>query len=43
MASAAHGRHIPAALILQNTVYAVLYGAIVLVAAVTIFSRRDLK
>ena len=43
MASAAHGRHIPVALIAENTAYAVLYCAIVLAAAVTIFSRRDMK
>jgi ABC-type transport system involved in multi-copper enzyme maturation permease subunit len=43
MASAAHGRRIPGALIAQNTAYAVLYCAIVLAAAVTIFSRRDMK
>jgi ABC-type transport system involved in multi-copper enzyme maturation permease subunit len=43
MASAAHGRHIPATLILHNTAYAALYCAIVLVAASVIFSRRNLK
>jgi Cu-processing system permease protein len=43
MASAAHGRAIPGALILQNTAYAALYCGIVLVAASVIFSRRDLK
>jgi ABC-type transport system involved in multi-copper enzyme maturation permease subunit len=43
MASAAHGRHIPASLILHNTAYAALYCAIVLVAASAIFSRRNLK
>jgi hypothetical protein len=43
MASAAHGRHISGALIAQNTAYAVLYCAIVLATAVTIFSRRDMK
>ena len=43
MASAAHGRSIPAALILQNTVYAVLYCAVVLAAASVIFTRRNLK
>jgi len=43
MGLAAHGRHIPAALIAQNTAYAVLYCTIVLAAAVTIFSRRDMK
>jgi ABC-type multidrug transport system permease subunit len=43
MASAAHGRHIPASLILHNTAYAALYCAIVLAAAAAIFSRRNLK
>ena len=43
MAAAAHGRSIPGALILQNTVYAVLYCAIVLFATAVIFSRRNLK
>jgi ABC-type transport system involved in multi-copper enzyme maturation permease subunit len=43
MSSAAHGRAIPATLILQNTAYAALYCAIVLAAASAIFSRRNLK
>ncbi len=43
MASAAHGRAIPGALILQNTAYAALYCTIVLAAASVIFSRRNLK
>jgi Cu-processing system permease protein len=43
MASAAHGRAIPATLILHNTAYAALYCAIVLAAASAIFSRRNLK
>jgi hypothetical protein len=43
MASAAHGRAIPGALILQNTAYAALYCAILLAAASVIFSRRNLK
>jgi len=43
MASAAHGRDIPGALILQNTAYAALYCAILLAAASVIFSRRNLK
>jgi hypothetical protein len=43
MASAAHGRDVPAALIVQNTAYAALYCAIVLAAASAIFSRRNLK
>ncbi len=43
MASAAHGRAIPGMLLAQNTAYAALYCAIVLAAAATIFSRRNLK
>jgi ABC-type transport system involved in multi-copper enzyme maturation permease subunit len=43
MAAAAHGRPIPSALILQNSLYAALYCAIVLAATATIFSRRNLK
>jgi ABC-type transport system involved in multi-copper enzyme maturation permease subunit len=43
MAAAAHGREIPGALILQNTVYAALYSVIVLLVAATVFSRRNLK
>jgi len=43
MASAAHGRAIPGALILQNTAYAAVYCTIVLAAASVIFSRRNLK
>jgi ABC-type transport system involved in multi-copper enzyme maturation permease subunit len=43
MAQVAHGRSIPAALVAQNTAYAALYCAIVLAAAATIFSRRNLK
>jgi ABC-type transport system involved in multi-copper enzyme maturation permease subunit len=43
MASAAHGRAIPGALILENTIYTVVYCAIVLLAAVAVFSRRNLK
>jgi hypothetical protein len=43
MASAAHGHHIPGELIAQNTAYAVRYCTIVLAAAVTIFSHRDMK
>jgi Cu-processing system permease protein len=43
MASAAHRRAIPAMLAAQNTAYAALYCAIVLAAAATIFSRRNLK
>src|SRR5256714_2579590 len=43
MGSAAHGRVIPSALILQNTAYAALYCAIVLAAASVIFTHRNLK
>ncbi len=43
MASAAHGRAVPAALILENTIYTVVYCAIVLLTAAAVFSRRDLK
>jgi ABC-type transport system involved in multi-copper enzyme maturation permease subunit len=43
MASAAHGRAVPGALILENTIYTVVYCAIVLLTAAAVFSRRDLK
>jgi Cu-processing system permease protein len=43
MASAAHARSIPASLVAQNTLYAILYCAVLLTAASLIFSRRDLK
>jgi len=43
MAMAAHARAIPGSLILHNTLYAVVYCAIVLTAAVAVFSRRNLK
>ena len=43
MGAAAHGRTIPASLVLHATLYAVLYSAIVLTAAAVIFSRKDLK
>ena len=43
MAMAAHGRAVPGTLILQNTVYTVVYCAIVLTAAAAVFSRRNLK
>lgn len=43
MAAAAHGRAIPNALILQNTAYAAIYCAIVLLIAAAVFSRRNLK
>lgn len=43
MAAVAHGRAVPGALILQNSVYTLLYCVIVLFAAGIIFSRRNLK
>jgi ABC-type transport system involved in multi-copper enzyme maturation permease subunit len=43
MAAAAHGRNIPGALILQDTVYAVLYSGLALLLAAAVFSRRNLK
>lgn len=43
LGAAAHGRTIPATLILHATLYAVVYCAIVLIAAAVIFSRKDLK
>jgi ABC-type transport system involved in multi-copper enzyme maturation permease subunit len=43
MGVVAHGRPVPAALVWQSTVYAALYGAIVLAGAALVFSRRNLK
>jgi Cu-processing system permease protein len=43
MAMAAHGRAVPGALVLQNTVYTVIYCTIVLAAAAVVFSRKNLK
>jgi ABC-type transport system involved in multi-copper enzyme maturation permease subunit len=43
MAMAAHGRTVPGTLILQNTLYAVIYCAIVLTGAAAVFSRKNLK
>ena len=43
MGAAAHGRNIAVHLVLHNTLYTVLYCAIVLIAAAAIFSRKDLK
>jgi len=43
MAMAAHGRVVPGSLILHNTLYALVYCAVVLTAAVAVFSRRNLK
>ena len=41
--AASHGETIPLALIGQNTLYAALYVALLLVAASAVFSRRNLK
>ena len=43
MAMAAHGRAVPGALVLQNTLYTLVYCTIVLTAAAAVFSRRNLK
>jgi ABC-type transport system involved in multi-copper enzyme maturation permease subunit len=43
MAMAAHGQTVPSMLILQNTLYAVVYCTVVLTAAAVVFSRRNLK
>jgi ABC-type transport system involved in multi-copper enzyme maturation permease subunit len=43
MAMAAHGRAVPGTLVLQNTLYAVIYCAIVLTGAAAVFSRKNLK
>jgi len=43
IAAVAHGDSIPAALVAQNTLYAALYVALLLLVASAIFSRRDLK
>jgi len=43
MAMAAHGQAVPGTLILQNTLYAVIYCAIVLTGAAVVFSRKNLK
>jgi Cu-processing system permease protein len=43
IAAAGHGDYIPFSLIGQNTLYAVLYSAVVLIAASAVFSRRNLK
>jgi ABC-type transport system involved in multi-copper enzyme maturation permease subunit len=43
MGAVVHGRGIPGAFVWQATLYAVLYIAIVLVAAAVVFSRRNLK
>jgi ABC-2 type transport system permease protein len=43
IAAAVHKETIPFALIWQNTLYAAIYVAVVLIAASAIFSGRDLK
>jgi len=43
MGAAAHGRAIAGSLVLHNTLYTLLYCAIVLSVAAAIFSRKDLK
>ena len=43
MAAATHGRMIPASLILQNTIYTLLYCSVVMLTAAAVFSRRNLK
>jgi ABC-type transport system involved in multi-copper enzyme maturation permease subunit len=43
MGAAAHGRAVAGMLVLHNTLYTLLYCAIVLSAAAVIFSRKDLK
>jgi Cu-processing system permease protein len=43
MAMAAHGRAVPGTLILQNTLYTMVYCTIVLTTAAVVFSRRNLK
>lgn len=43
MGAAAHGRAVPASLLLHDTLYAILYCGMVLSGAAVIFSRKDLK
>ena len=43
MPAVAHGGGVPGSLVFYATVYAMVYGAIVLATAAMIFSRRDLK
>jgi hypothetical protein len=43
MAMAAHGRAVPGALILRNTLYTVIYCTMVLTAAAAVFARKNLK
>jgi hypothetical protein len=43
MGTVAHGGVVPGALILNATLYALVYCAVVLTGAAAIFSRRNLK
>jgi len=43
MAMAAHTRQVPGTLIVQNSLYAVIYCTIVLTGAVLVFSKKNLK
>jgi ABC-type transport system involved in multi-copper enzyme maturation permease subunit len=43
MAAATHGRTIPGSLILENTMYTLVYCLIVMLTAAAVFSRRNLK
>jgi ABC-type transport system involved in multi-copper enzyme maturation permease subunit len=43
MGAVVHGRGVPAAMVWQATLYAILYIAIVLTGAAMVFSRRNLK
>jgi ABC-type transport system involved in multi-copper enzyme maturation permease subunit len=43
MAAVVHGRGVPGMLVWQDTGYAILYSAIVLLAASLVFARRNLK
>ncbi len=43
MAAATHGRTIHASLILENTIYTLIYCLIVMLTAAVVFSRRNLK
>lgn len=42
-ASVSHGKPVPGSLILLNTIYALCYGSVLLIASVAVFSRKDLK
>jgi ABC-type transport system involved in multi-copper enzyme maturation permease subunit len=43
MGAVAHSRGVPATLVLQDTAYAILYAAMVLLGSAMIFARRNLK